>query len=169
MQFLDPRNGNLSSRKTRIRYDIAGDARELTFSCFRRFKFLERDRTRTWFIEELEIVRKEFSFDLWAYVIMPEHVHLLVYPHDDNTSVGSAIGKLKERVSRLAVQFLKQHSSIWLDRIKVIEGKKTRHRFWQPGGGYDRNATELTTVHKMIDYIHYNPVRRGLVNTPEDW
>ena len=44
-----------------------------------------------------------------------------------------------------------------------------RHRFWQPGGGYDRNTIETATVHQMIDYIHANPVRRGLVASVEDW
>ena len=57
----------------------------------------------------------------------------------------------------------------WLTRITVREGKRTRRRFWQPGGGYDRNVVQFTTLQKMIDYIHMNPVRRGLVERPEDW
>jgi putative transposase len=46
---------------------------------------------------------------------------------------------------------------------------KTQHRFWQRGGGYDRNLVRDTTVHRTIDYIHANPVRRGLAVLPEDW
>lgn len=46
---------------------------------------------------------------------------------------------------------------------------KVAHRFWQRGGGYDRNLTQTKTVHATIDYIHANPVRRELVATPEDW
>jgi putative transposase len=44
-----------------------------------------------------------------------------------------------------------------------------RHRFWQPGGGYDRNITSSETLLAMIEYIHANPVRRGLVARMEDW
>jgi putative transposase len=44
-----------------------------------------------------------------------------------------------------------------------------RRRFWQPGGGYDRNITSTEALRAMIDYIHANPVRRGLVARPEDW
>jgi putative transposase len=44
-----------------------------------------------------------------------------------------------------------------------------RHRFWQPGGGYDRNVVEIAAVHQIIEYIHANPVRRGLVACAEDW
>jgi putative transposase len=43
------------------------------------------------------------------------------------------------------------------------------YRFWQRGGGYDRNITELATLLSMIDYIHHNPARRGLVKPPTDW
>ena len=41
--------------------------------------------------------------------------------------------------------------------------------FWQPGGGYDRNITSTEALRAMIDYIHANPVRRGLVARVEDW
>lgn len=53
--------------------------------------------------------------------------------------------------------------------LTVREGKRVRHRFWQPGGGYDRNVTDLASLRLMIDYIHANPVKRGLVKRPEDW
>ena len=49
------------------------------------------------------------------------------------------------------------------------EGERVRRRFWQAGGGFDRNVVELATVHSIIDYIHANPVRRRLVERPEDW
>ncbi len=44
-----------------------------------------------------------------------------------------------------------------------------RRRFWQPGGGYDRNVIERHTVQEMIDYIQANPMRRGLVQRAIDW
>ena len=43
------------------------------------------------------------------------------------------------------------------------------HRFWQRGGGYDRNLRSVADVHEKINYIHGNPVRRGLVGGPEEW
>jgi REP-associated tyrosine transposase len=46
---------------------------------------------------------------------------------------------------------------------------KVHHRFWQRGGGYDRNVTEAAAVHQQIDYIHNNPVRRGLCGKPDEW
>jgi putative transposase len=49
------------------------------------------------------------------------------------------------------------------------EGPRLRRRFWQPGGGYDRNITSAEALRAMIDSLHANPVRRGLVARAEDW
>jgi putative transposase len=65
-------------RKTRKAWDQAGHAHELTFSCFRRLRLLGSDRTREWLLRSLETARSWWRFALWAYVIMPEHVHLLI-------------------------------------------------------------------------------------------
>ena len=43
------------------------------------------------------------------------------------------------------------------------------YRFWQRGGGYDRNIVEPQTAHQEVQYFHHNPVRRGLCQQPEDW
>jgi putative transposase len=169
MKFHDQETGKEFFRKTRKRIDVPRHARELTFSCYKGYKFLDRDRTRLWFVQQLDEARRHFHFDLWAYVIMPEHVHVLVYPDDDQLDIGSAMGTIKEKVARPAIQFLKAQAPQWISRITVQEGDRIRRRFWQPGGGYDRNAVELATVDKMIEYIHMNPVRRGLVTRPEDW
>jgi hypothetical protein len=48
------------------------------------------------------------------------------------------------------------------------EGRRVRRCFWLPGG-YDRNVTSTEALRAMIDYIHANPVRRGLAAKAEDW
>ena len=169
MRIQNEKTGKSYFRKLRKRIDEPGHARELTFSCYKRYQFLDRDRTRQWFVDELAEVRKSFSFDLWAYVIMPEHVHLLIYPRGASAKVGIVAGKIKEQVARKAIKYLKENAPEWLERITVQQGNRSRRRFWQPGGGYDRNVVEHSTLKKMIDYIHMNPVRRGLVTRPEDW
>jgi putative transposase len=169
MQVSNAKTGKPFFRKTRRRVDEGGHAREPTFSCYRRYKFLDRDRTRLWFLEELESARRRRSFDLWAYVLMPEHVHLLIYPRGPAASAGKIAGQIKESVARRAISYLQSNAPHWLPRITVCEGQRIRRRFWQPGGGYDRNVVEVSTVHRMIDYIHANPVRRGLVAVAEDW
>ena len=143
MKIEDSQSGNAFFQKRRRRYDVMGDARELTFSCFHGFPFLNRDRTRQWFIDALAEARLKWPIDLWAYVIMPEHVHLLVYPRIPKLKLGPIAGSIKEYVARRAIAHLAENSPRWLSRITVREGRKIRRRFWQPGGGYDRNVLEV--------------------------
>src|SRR5947209_311374 len=70
---------------------------------------------------------------------------------------------------RTCVWFLRETAPDWLPRIAVRRGERTEHRFWQAGGGYDRNITEARTLASMIEYVHHNPVRKGLLTDPVDW
>jgi putative transposase len=167
--MVDHRTGGTYYRKRRRRFDDEGGPRELTFSCYRRYPFLAKDRSRLWFVGALQAARQDWSIDLWAWVIMPEHAHLLIAPRETGVKIGRFAGKIKEQVARLAIAWLEEHSPQWLSKITVCEGKTVRRRFWQPGGGYDRNIDNPKTLLAMIDYIHANPVRRGLTTKPEDW
>jgi putative transposase len=151
------------------RFDGELSPRELTFSCYKHYPFLERDRTRTWFIEALQAARQKWAVDLWSWVVMPEHVHLIVKPREVGVKIGLFQGVIKEQVARQAIKWLEKNSPEWLPRITVPEGTRVRRRFWQPGGGYDRDIDSIETLQRMMDYIHLNPVRRGLVEKTIDW
>lgn len=169
MRIIDPDSGKSYFEKRRRRYNVAGQARELTFSCYQRISFFSRERTSEWFRQALEEARAKFGFQVWAYVLMPDHVHLLIFPGDAAAQMPQFLQAVKEPVARQAIAFLKANAPAWLARLTVHEGQRVRHRFWQPGGGYDRNITSTKTLRAMIDYIHANPVRRGLVARIEDW
>ncbi len=157
-------------RKTCRRYDEPGHAHELTFSCFRGLPLLARDRARGWLIEAIEAARRSPGFDLWAYVIMPEHVHVLLKPRPA-AAIARILWQLKRPVATRAFAHLRRSAPGWMDReLAVIrrDGRRDRY-FWQPGGGYDRNIVDPATARHVADYIHQNPVRRGLVARPEDW
>jgi REP-associated tyrosine transposase len=166
---IDPDSGRSYFAKRRRRFDDERHPRELTFSCYRGYSFLSRERTREWFRSALEAARSKVGIGLWAYVVMPEHVHMLVFPNGSAGQVSRFLRSVKEPVARQAIAHLRSQAPEWLDKLAKREGSRVRHRFWQPGGGYDRNVTEQTTLRSMVDYIHANPVRRGLVNRPEDW
>ena len=132
--------------KKRRRYDEGRTPRSLTFSCYRRFSFLVKDRSRQWFVEALQEGRERFPVDLWAWVLMPDHVHLLVCPREAGQIVNKFQGFVKEKFARTAVRWLEDHAPDWISRITVTEGKRTRRRIWQPGGGYDRNIEQVETL-----------------------
>jgi putative transposase len=146
-----------------------GHAHELTFCCFRRYPSLQAERTCAWLAEAIEEARHKGDFALWAYAFMPEHVHLLIYPRQPDYDIRIMLQKIKEPVGRKAIQYLRDHAPQWLPRISVRRGDRMERRFWQTGGGFDRNVLEPRAVLAMIEYIHGNPVRRKLVNLAEEW
>ena len=160
----------LMARKLCRRFNEPGHTHELTFSCYQRLPLLSRDRTRWWLIEALRNARQRMQFDIWAYVIMPEHVHILLRPRAPSYDIARILSSIKGPVGRKAITYLEVRAPAFLEKLTVVrhDGACER-RFWQAGGGYDRNVVEVTTALKIIEYIHLNPVRRGLVERPEDW
>jgi len=130
---------------------------------------LGKDRSRRWLLDAIEAARASHDFDLWAYVIMPEHVHMLVLP-PDGARIRSILKSVKQSVARKAVNWTRRNRPEFLPRLldQQPSGRRS-YRFWQPGGGYDRNIWTAQELHEKVKYIHANPVRRGLVASPEDW
>ena len=156
-------------RKQCKRYDIDGDAHHLTFSCFQRRPLLSRDRSRDWMLKALLLGRERRQYDLWAYVIMPEHVHVILWPLPA-VKISSILTTIKQSVSKRALSWLEENSPAYLKQLEDEQPNGTRcYRFGQRGGGYDRNLRSISDIYEKIDYIHANPVRRGLTTMPLDW
>ena len=157
-------------RKTCKRYNTPGDAHALTFSCFQRQPFLIKDRSRQWLIEAIDRARGKLHFHVWAYVIMPEHAHLLVCPTQPVYEISEVLNSVKQSVAKRALLFVRRNAPEFLARMEDRQPNGAVHyRFWQRGGGYDRNILEPSAVYQQIDYFHNNPVRRGLCEKPDDW
>jgi len=150
------------------RYNISGHAHELTFSCHGNRKFLLSDRTCQWLTESIERARKKHNFSLWAYVFMPDHVHLLIYPMNEQYGISAILKEIKTDTARKAVKYLRENNPSGLAQLSTGQ-KYRKYRFWQKGGGYDRNITKESTLTDCVRYIHNNPVRNGLVDEPDKW
>jgi putative transposase len=146
-----------------------GHAHELTFTCYRRFRFLSAEGPCDWLSESIEEVRRSLDLALWAFVFMPDHVHLIVFPRRPTYDMATILKAIKEPVGRSGVSYIAEHAPDWLPRITRQRGRRTERLFWQSGGGFDRNVWEPRCLMPMIDYIHRNPVRRGLVERATNW
>lgn len=164
--------------RKRVKHYDNGEPHFLTFSCYRRLPLLSKDRTRQWFVDAVDEARRKHGFHLWAWVIMPEHVHLLIWPPaaqldpDPRSTKGKTSGILadiKRPVGRKAIEYLEQHSPAYLDHLTVRNRNRTYRRFWQAGSGYDENVSDIGALHEVVAYIHENPVRRELVLRAEEW
>ncbi len=150
------------------RWNDAGHAHELTFSCYRNQPFLSKDRTCGYLVDAILAAKAKHVFDLWAYVFMPDHVHLIIYPQQESYSIPTILHAIKRPVSRRAIAYLKSENPDGL-RLLATGAQRDPYRFWQKGGGYDRNIRKLSTIMEMIRYIHNNPVRKNLVALPDQW
>jgi putative transposase len=158
------------SRKRIKHFEQERHVHELTFSCAERRPLLSNDTWRSWFCEGLEAACDRNAFLLLAYVLMPNHVHLLVYPAASEARVAKLLADTKRSFSRRIKRHLTETQSSALRRLTVHEqsGASMFH-FWQAGPGYDRNLTEPKAVAAAIAYLHANPLRRGLCERAIDW
>jgi putative transposase len=157
-------------RKTRKAWNEPGHAHFLTYSCFHRWPLLSKDRSRRWVLDGMEATRDKLDVALWAYVVMPEHVHIVLCPRRDRYDMRLILASLKRGVSKEAKNHLVgagRHD--WIERLTVTYPRRTVFRFWEPGGGHDHNIFRRRTLKEVVDYVHANPVRRGLVARPTDW
>jgi putative transposase len=150
-------------------FNEPGHAHELTFSCYRRYRYLTAERTCGWLAGAIERARTKHDFALWAFVFMPEHVHLTIRPRQPDHTVSAILQSIKQPVGQRAVSYLEANAPQRLPRASRRRGGTRERLFWQSGGGYDRNIDEPGTLMVMVDYLHWNPVRRGLVERAADW
>ncbi len=145
------------------RYYGRGHLHFLTFSCYRRLPLLNTIQARSLFVHALGEIRERYKFLLVGYVVMPDHVHLLISePAKGTPSV--VLKVLKQRVSR-DLRGSKRRAPSGQLRFGV-DGELPR--FWQPRF-YDFNVYSAKKRKEKLDYMHANPVKRGLVNNPAAW
>ncbi len=150
-------------------HNTLGHAHFLTFSCLQRQKFLIDEVACSSLAVSIDAAREIEGFDLWAYVFMPEHVHLLIHPRTEDYEIAKILRRIKEPVAREVLARWRQSVPDHMRQAADTTDGPVTHRFWQPGGGFDRNVHDIEVISKAIDYIEWNPVRRGLIGDPIDW
>lgn len=153
----------MSNSKRMARWNIG--IRFLTFSCYQRLPLLGNPAIRDVFAIALANARHRYAFKLYAWVIMPEHVHLLLRP-EDGADVTRPLRALKVSVAMTVIARWRDLKSSILNDVLDANGQ---HRFWQRGGGFDRVCRDGSEFSRHVQYIHCNPVERCLCNKSTDW
>jgi putative transposase len=133
------------------RYYGDDDLHFVTCSCYHRLPILNRPEACDLFLSLLEETRVKLNFCVFGYVVMPENFHLLA-------------SEPKRATPSTALQVLKQRFSRELHRGSMDSARHVWQRRF-----YDFNILTGKKLTEKIHYIHRNPVRRGLVDRPEDW
>ncbi len=138
-------------------YDNLGTARFITFSCYQNRNYFSDKNSILIFLKHLKKFRADYVVKVLGYVIMPDHIHLVLYP-PDGVKLGVLIGQLKGRCSRELIEL----------RNDISHRANGQPAIWQRRC-YDHNCRTLDIVIEKINYCHLNPVKRGLVQTPSDY
>jgi putative transposase len=148
------------------RFNGRGDLHFLTFSCYRRLPLLGTAGARDLFVHALERIRARYSFRVVGYVVMPEHVHLLIN-EPPMRSPSTILKVLKQVVAR---DLREGNSDLRTGHSRSARGKAPKElpRFWQPRF-YDFNVYSAGKKKEKLEYMHANPITRGLVPHPQDW
>ncbi len=131
--------------KALVRFQQTGDLHFITFSCFGRKPYLAPRAAKELFETSLEKMRRRYGFAVLGYVVMQEHVHLLVN-EPARCSLARALQALK-----LSVSVQQRERPFWLRRY------------------YDFNVHSAEKITEKLRCLHRNPVARRLVEKPEDW
>src|SRR5258706_7645210 len=135
----------------------------ITTSCYRRLPFLRSARSRDTFLTILEHTRERYRFVVVGYVVMPEHIHLLITEPEVGTP-STVMQVLKQRTARALLPKKKRSDP----RQRLLFGDIPRTPFWQ-ARFYDFNVWTSKKRVEKLRYMHRNPVKRGLVVSPEEW
>jgi putative transposase len=142
-----------------------GDLHFITFSCYERRPLLNSVRTRNLFLKVLgEVLNRRGSL-LIGYVVMPEHVHMLI-SEPEKGNLAQLIQVLKQRVSR-SMRARKRRTPGQLT-LNFPTATGELRRFWQRRY-YDFNVYTAKKAREKLEYMHANPIQRKLVTHPKDW
>jgi len=144
------------------RYRRAGGLYSFTVVSQKRRPILCDPNIRCALRQAITHVRVELPFSIRAWVLMPDHLHCLwALPEGDN-DYSKRWGKIKRYVSqRCGDEYRDANNS--LSRIKRRESSIWQRRFWEHAIRDDRD------YNAHVDYMHYNPVKHGLVGVVRDW
>jgi|SRR5579859_5713421 len=149
------------------RFQQTGALHFITWSCCDRQPLLCRTERRDLLLKVLEQMRNRYRFAVVGFVIMPEHVHLLL-SEPLMGDVARAISAIKLGFTRRV--FEKPH--FWQSRPEVghpsCRPANHEHHFWMKRY-YDFNVYSAPKIGEKLHYMHQNPVARGLVERAEQW
>jgi putative transposase len=148
------------------RREVAEGARFITCGCYHRLPLFRNDAIKAAFVEALGWACERFEWDLWAWVVMINHTHFIASPRAGAPPFNKGLAQLKARVANRVLARWRELGAPVLGRLRDAQDKE---RFWQRGGGYDRNLWSPRHIWEAIDYIHQNPVVARLCTRSSDW
>ena len=123
-------------------------------------------------IDNLKCYRDKFKFKLYGFVIMPDHIHLLIQP-SETANISKILTDMNKYIARQILSDLKAKGHLILRQLSIDMPLRKGHkpheyRLFQKGD-YDFNIFTPDKLREKLQYIHENPVSAGLVSTAGEY
>jgi len=155
--------------RERNNYERFGNVFFITSTIVGFIKLFEKKYLCDIIIENLRFYQNRGDFIIPAYVIMPNHIHLVLKTADQN-SISKIMANFKRITSRQIADLLKKSGEyVTLKSLSQAASHESEpSKIWKPR--FDSLViTKMDTLCQKIDYIHYNPVKKCLAANPEEW
>ncbi len=159
------------------RYDEPGHIHFWTISCHRQLDFFHHDDIKQIVIDALAQLKTKFGICLIGYVIMPDHVHVLMYPHakgsDTPIDISILLRAFKQHVGYHGKSCLREywrtHNQLWSPSLTNWATNNEHGKPVWKTRGFDFNIHKFSMLIEKLNYCHKNPITRGLVKRAENW
>ena len=145
----------------------------ISSTTYLRLPVLEADPPKLLLVQDFEFYRKKFSYELYLFVVMPDHGHWVIRPSPDDfkrfkveqiESNGKYAAEPERFYLSKIMEDLQRHHAFAVNQSRGERGLKVWGR-----GFHDEKIRDESHFHAVADYIHNNPVKAGLVDRPEDY
>ena len=120
------------------------------------------------FIDSLIFCQKNKDLKIYAYVILENHFHMIVA----GNNLSRTLQSLKRFTAQKIIKLAEKQGKVWLLNQFTFYKKRyktqSRNQLWQEGFHPEFILNDKMLIQK-INYVHYNPVKRGYVDKPEHW
>ena len=156
------------------RYKVYDNSYKVYFSTCSIMRWLPVFNSPEYFaviIDSLKYCQANKGLKLMAYVIMPDHLHMVTSSEEDK-SLSDIMRDFKRFTSKAISTLLKKECRIYYLKVFRNYAKLSKedsiYKVWRDDF-YPKVVYSEKFLRQKIDYIHYNPVRKGLVEKPEEW
>jgi len=123
----------------------------------------EVERARQCLREAILAVQEDRPFEILAIVLLPQHLHCVWRLPDDDLDFSSRWGRIKSRFTKLWLSGRSIGEAVCASRERRYERSVWQRRFWE------HRIRDEVDMYRHVNYVHYNPVKHGLVRCPHAW
>ena len=127
-------------------------------------------------VESLKHCQKDKGLDIYAWVLMTNHLHMVIGNNNDTYTISDILRDFKKYTNKKIIKAIEENPEEsrrdWmLDRFRFRgknDNKIKKFKFWQDGN-YIEQIYSQDFLDQKINYIHMNPVKQEIIENPEDY